>query len=36
MSEACFMAMEPLLGTKAACAAVGRPRAHSLLSVRAI
>jgi len=27
VSEACFKAIEPLLGTKAACAAVGRPRA---------
>ena len=27
MSEACFCAIEPLLGTRAACAAVGRPRA---------
>ena len=27
MTEACFAAIEPLLGTRAACAAVGRPRA---------
>ena len=27
MIEACFCAIEPLLGTKTACAAVGRPRA---------
>ena len=27
MSSACFAAIEPLLGTKAACSAVGRPRA---------
>jgi putative transposase len=27
VSEACFSEVEPLLGTKAACAAVGRPRA---------
>lgn len=27
MTEACFAGIEPLLGTKAACAAVGRPRA---------
>jgi putative transposase len=25
--ESCFLALEPLLGTKSACAAVGRPRA---------
>lgn len=27
MIESCFLAIEPLLGTKTACAAVGRPRA---------
>ena len=27
MSEACFASLEPLLGTRAACTAIGRPRA---------
>ena len=27
MSQACFASLEPLLGTRAACAGIGRPRA---------